>query len=191
MAGRITKYWSKWRELTMTWGDMCFYCRVEAATTIDHVIPYSYAADDDIENLRPACPLCNSLASDKMFQSADEKRWYILGKLKRRHDLRHAFCTECGIAYIYREQSPSLFLCPECYDLDKGTNYAAMSSWCDWLKLHERAGWHPEIYRRAGRMYRDNHGLQSHKFLVQCLLESLHEEEARQLTPLSLNITES
>jgi hypothetical protein len=191
MSGRITKYWSKWRELAMMYGDMCFYCGKEAATTIDHVIPYSYAVDNDIENLRPACALCNCIASDKMFQDVYEKKWYILGKLKHRHDLRHAFCTECGIAYIYREHCPSLFLCPECYDLGNDTDYADFSGWHDWLRLHVQAEWHPDIYRRAGQVYRANRSLQSHKFLVQCLVQSLHEEEARQLTPLSLNITES
>jgi len=191
MSTRITAYWSKWRDLTTIYGDMCFYCRMEAATTIDHVLPYSYAVNNELYNLRPACALCNCIAGDKIFETVEDKCAYILDRLKHRKDLRHAFCTECGIAFIYREQSPSLFLCPECYDLDQGKAFYSLTRmWRDWLRLHVKAGWSPDVYRRAGKMYRSN-GRGSHKFLVQCLIQSLREEEARQLSPLTLNIMDT
>ena len=64
---RVMTYKKWWNELTERYGDFCFYCRKEIATTIDHVVPYSWDEDNSIENLVPACGLCNSLASDKIF----------------------------------------------------------------------------------------------------------------------------
>lgn len=179
MGTRITAYWTKWRDLCTKYGDMCWYCGEEAATTIDHVIPHSYDTNSDIDNLRPACPLCNCLASDKMFPSAEEKRWYILDKLRHRHDLRHAFCTECGIAFAYRLHGPSLFLCPECYDLEYGTKLSQRRAWIEWVALHAEAGWPIAVYRRAGEMYRDNGCRGGHKFLVLCLMDAMRQEEAK------------
>ena len=82
--GRISCYWTKWKKLVERYGDMCFYCDEHVATSIDHVIPYSYVDNDELDNLRPACALCNCIAGDKMFESDLEKRWYILGKRKSR-----------------------------------------------------------------------------------------------------------
>jgi hypothetical protein len=181
-------YWSKWRDLCVKYGDMCFYCREEAATTLDHVLPYSYAIVNEIDNLRPACALCNCIASDKIFESVDAKRYYILDQLRRRHDLRHAFCTECGIAYTYRTHSPSLFLCPECYDLEYGTDWQSRAAWRAWLTLHEEAGWFIDVYREAGNFYRKHRFSGNRKFLTECLITALRNKEARELREVELSI---
>jgi hypothetical protein len=158
---RITAYWTKWKELTLRYGDMCFYCGEEAATSIDHVLPYSYAVVNSIENLRPACAMCNCIAGDKMFDSDTEKKWYILSKRNRRHDknMRYCTCTECRAPYIYRMHSPSLFMCPECYDEEYGTHYATSKTWDSWLALLADAQMWIDIFRiykglrrRAGRL---------------------------------------
>ena len=185
---RITAYWSKWRLLCMKFGDMCYYCHEEAATTLDHVMPVSYAVNHDLDNLRPACSLCNAIASDKVFPTEDDKRWYIQAERKKHHGLRHCFCNDCGIAYVYREQSPSLFLCAECYDIEYGTGYAKSSSWQDWIRLHAEAGWYIDIYRRAGKMYRGNRGAQSRRFLNSCLVAAMRAIEAEQLVDEPLSV---
>lgn len=168
---------------------MCYYCHEEAATTLDHVVPLSFAADHEIDNLRPACALCNAIAGDRVFQTEDEKRWYILAQRKKhKYGLRHCFCNDCGIAYVYREQSPSLFLCAECYDIEYGTSYAESATWRNWVKLHDEAGWYIDIYRRAGKMFRANRRAQSRKFLNTCLIEAMRTIEAEQLRNEQLSV---
>jgi hypothetical protein len=188
---RITDYWTKWKQLREMYGDMCFYCYEEAATTMDHVLPYSYEVINDLYNLRPACALCNSIVSNKIFKSVEEKRWYILDKLKQRHKLRHAFCTECGIAFIYRQHSPSLFLCPECYDLQYDTKQASRKGWKEWLELHDEAQWFSEIYREAGNKYRQNQCRGGHAYLVKCLLEAMRHVETKYGENVTIRITPS
>ena len=75
---RVNTYKKYWQELTEMYGNLCFYCRREMATTIDHVVPYSWDSDNRISNLVPACGLCNSIASNKMFDSVIQKQAYIL-----------------------------------------------------------------------------------------------------------------
>jgi hypothetical protein len=172
----------------MKFGNMCYYCHEEAATTLDHVLPASYYTIHDIDNLRPACALCNSIASDKVFPTEDDKRWYILDQRKKNHKLRHCFCTNCGIAYIYREQSPSLFLCAECYDIEYDTGYAGLSSWKNWIELHAEAGWHIDIYRRAGKLYRESLRSHSRALLNSCLVAAMRSIEAEQLGDEQLSV---
>lgn len=167
---RMPGYWAKWSELTAMFGNMCFYCGEEIATSIDHVLPHSYVVDDSIENLRPSCALCNSLASDKMFDDVYAKRSYILGKRQHRRQLRRCTCSECGVPYIYRTHGKSLFVCPECYDLDWGTDYHTRNVWKAWLDLLETAEILIEVHRLAGDIFRD-HGLRGG--LMPCLIEAM------------------
>ncbi len=144
---RNVQYRQKWNELIEYYGSTCYYCRKEIATTIDHVVPYSWDQDNDIENLVPACALCNSLASNKMFDSVEHKRQYILGERKKRTNQR-AICVDCMLPFTYRTHSPSLFLCAECYDAEYGTQYSQARQWHKWIIQLGAAGIPAEAHRR-------------------------------------------
>ena len=143
---RDKSYRKFWQELIGMYGQRCYYCRVEIATTIDHVIPYSYDMDNTIENLVPACGLCNCLAGNRHFESVEEKRQYILKKRKEKN-LRRAFCIVCLVPYAYKLHSPSLLLCPECYDADHRTSLSDGSQWRRWLLELKDAGIPIEAHR--------------------------------------------
>lgn len=140
-------YRSKWEELTSYYGTLCYYCRDELATTIDHVVPYSYDQDNSIENLVPACALCNLLASNKHFEDVEQKRQYIVAMRKHRASNR-TLCILCSLPFAYREHSPSFTLCAECYDDEYGTNYAASKNWKQWIDTCWEAGIIVEAHRR-------------------------------------------
>ena len=141
------RYRKHWDELIDRYGRTCFYCREEIAVTIDHVIPWDWDNDNNIENLVPACVLCNALASDKIFDDVERKRQYILGQRKSRK-LRRTICTDCLLPYAYLEHSPSLFLCAECYDDNYKTDHAKDKRWLFWLRICELAGIFPEAHRK-------------------------------------------
>lgn len=67
-------------ELTLTYGNLCFYCQQEPAQSVDHVIPFSAGGEDTIENLRPCCLWCNLTASNKIFKSIDDKITFLIEK---------------------------------------------------------------------------------------------------------------
>ena len=48
------------KELDKLLSRLCFYCGVEPANTIDHVISINYGGRDSIGNIVPACKSCNS-----------------------------------------------------------------------------------------------------------------------------------
>lgn len=58
-------------------GGRCVYCG-DSAEAIDHVRPYSRQGKHDESNFVASCATCNSIASDKLFGSVEEKRQYIL-----------------------------------------------------------------------------------------------------------------
>jgi len=118
------------------------------ATTLDHVMPMSWDNDDSLENLVPACGLCNGIASNKIFESVEHKRQYILSR-RANHGNRRAICTECLLPYSYREHSPSLFLCAECYDREYGTHYAERECWKVWERELADAGIYPQAHKAA------------------------------------------
>lgn len=144
---RSIEYRKFWKELTDYHGNNCFYCRKEVATTIDHVVPYSFDQDNSIENLVPACVLCNCLASNKHFESVEHKRQYILRERAKRSN-RTVICTECLLPFTYRQHSPSLFICAECYDLEYGTSLSRSLEWGRWIKLLRSAGIPAEAHRK-------------------------------------------
>ena len=45
---------------------MCFYCKINNATSIDHIIPISRGGKNNIENLMPSCISCNSKKGTKL-----------------------------------------------------------------------------------------------------------------------------
>src|SRR5216684_684991 len=54
---------------------VCAYCGGRAGT-VDHVEPFSYLYNNSDSNCVPACLECNSLATDKLFDSFETKRLY-------------------------------------------------------------------------------------------------------------------
>lgn len=68
---------SKRQEILGELGGACFYCG-EYATEVDHVVPYSYLANNSASNLVPACWICNRIAGNKNFDSLSDKKEYIL-----------------------------------------------------------------------------------------------------------------
>jgi hypothetical protein len=145
---RVVSYKKWWDELVERYGNVCFYCKKEISTTIDHVVPYSWDGDNSIDNLVPSCALCNSLASNKMFDTVVQKRAYIL-KQRNKYKNRRAICAECLLPFAYRTHSPSLFLCAECYDQEYGTQYSNEKRWDQWLAQLVDAGIMPTAHRIA------------------------------------------
>ena len=141
------KYRKHWSTLITRYGVLCYYCHEEVSSTIDHVVPYNWDGDDSLENLVPACFWCNAAASDKIFDSVQDKKEYILKKRARRRAHRHCVCSECLLPFAYLEQSPSQFLCPECWDRMHGTDYSSHLVWQAFLPILELAGFVLEAHR--------------------------------------------
>lgn len=137
-----------WDELTDIYGNVCYYCRVEIATTLDHVVPYSWDQDNAIENLVPSCTLCNSLASNMLFDSVIQKQAYIL-KHREKYKNRRSICTDCKLPFAYRLHSPSMFLCAECYDLEYATSFCSRKEWKRWTMELSLAGIIVEAHKKA------------------------------------------
>ena len=57
----------------------CQYCGCDA-DCVDHIIPWSHCHDNSPFNLVAACSLCNSVASNKVFDTFAEKKNYIVTK---------------------------------------------------------------------------------------------------------------
>mgnify|MGYP006935490965 CR=1 FL=1 len=145
-ASRSRAYKKYWQELIQLHGPRCYYCQKEIATTIDHVVPYSWDADNEKANLVLACGLCNSLAGNMMFDSVEQKRQYILGERKKRVNQR-AICAQCLLPFTYRRHSPSLLLCAECYDEEYDTDYSKTKEWRKWIYQLKAAGIPAEAHR--------------------------------------------
>jgi hypothetical protein len=143
---RSLTYKKYWKELTDRYGFRCFYCRQEIASTIDHVVPYDWDGDNSIENLVPACLLCNCLASDKVFEDVEHKRQYILERRKSRKNIR-SICVQCLLPFSYRIHGKSIFLCPECDEVENETHYAHTKEWRRWLGELYEAGIPVEAHR--------------------------------------------
>ena len=147
MQHRDRTYSKHFQKLVEIYGSMCFYCGDEVAMTIDHVIPVSWRSISDIENLRPSCVLCNVIAGNKMFDGIEHKKQYI-NERRKRYRNRRCVCTDCLMPYAYREHSPSLMLCPECYDTEYDTSHSRKASWIEFLGMMEIAGMFPEAHRK-------------------------------------------
>jgi len=104
MSERSQTYKKWWGQLVEMYGHHCYYCREEIATTIDHIVPYSWDGDNQLDNLVPACMLCNCIASNKMFDTLEQKRQYIMAQRKGRTSQR-AICTDCLLPYTYLTHS--------------------------------------------------------------------------------------
>jgi hypothetical protein len=62
----------------------CGYCFRVWATGEDHLIPQAAGGLTVAENLYPACPRCNAILGDRIFDSIDAKRAYVRAELFRR-----------------------------------------------------------------------------------------------------------
>lgn len=55
----------------------CVYCGSKAEH-IDHIIPVASSGTDDLDNLVASCVSCNLIAKDRLFDSLEEKKRFIL-----------------------------------------------------------------------------------------------------------------
>lgn len=53
------------REKFLQLGNVCYYCGIPGKMTVDHMTPISRYGTDNIDNIVPACSLCNQRKKDK------------------------------------------------------------------------------------------------------------------------------
>lgn len=63
---------AQWNKLLDRCGNICAYCRIAPASSIDHFVPLSGGGKHDFSNLIPACRSCNSLKGEK-----DPRTWIL------------------------------------------------------------------------------------------------------------------
>jgi hypothetical protein len=64
---------------------LCRYCN-ERADQVDHIIPYTWSIRNEDSNLVACCGRCNLVAGNKVFDSFDQKRDYILARRRQKRD---------------------------------------------------------------------------------------------------------
>lgn len=84
---RVTRNYS-WTH--RAYSDVCVYCGADGPT-VDHVVPWSFVQDQGRSNLVTACQICNSIASNLVFDSFDAKRAYVR---TRRQQLGYAMAPD-------------------------------------------------------------------------------------------------
>lgn len=60
----------------------CMYCG-DRAVQVDHVMPRKQGGADADHNLVACCTRCNRIAGGKVFDTFDEKKWWLLGTRKK------------------------------------------------------------------------------------------------------------
>lgn len=146
-----------WSKMIMLYGQYCAYCGQEPAQSIDHVIPWDYSYNDDIENLRPACMWCNLHAGSKMFSSFEEKQsWLRAKRTNGRGVASRTICTTCFLPYQRPHMTTSLFECPFC-DPEKSTDNRR-KEWNKFLFVLKSAGVRLEIHEEIRDLVK-NHGM--------------------------------
>ena len=60
----------EWENKLSEYRDLCAYCKKEAWSDRDHIIPLSKGGTDSIDNIVPACITCNRSKSDSL-----DKKW--------------------------------------------------------------------------------------------------------------------
>lgn len=101
-------------------GYTCGYCGFDA-TTVDHIIPYSYGGTDDPGNLIACCSICNTILGNRVFPHATAKRKfiqsrygpYLEGRIKR-HRRNLSICADCGMIYCPSARDATNVLCVQC-----------------------------------------------------------------------------
>lgn len=127
-----------WSKLISVYGKHCVYCHRNLATTLDHVIPYSYSGYHGIENLRPCCTWCNLHLSDKLFDDFESKYAFAreLYKTKSKNDM--LICSTCLLPFYSAMQS-NAFLCNYCYSKEYINTTCNDRTWSNWLSLLEKS----------------------------------------------------
>lgn len=102
-------------------GYVCAYC-LGIAEEVDHILPWSWNKNDDADNLAASCRDCNRIASNKVFETAQEKFEYINAvrknpKWQKKTKNRISVCVHCKRTYKPRHQGSTVFLCSECVNL--------------------------------------------------------------------------
>jgi hypothetical protein len=105
--------------------NVCCYCGYEA-TTVDHIVPYTYGGSDDEDNLVACCSICNSIANNRVFDTISEKRAfvrerygpYLAGRVRRARKTL-SICGDCNDVFDFRAVGASAVLCAECYARDE------------------------------------------------------------------------
>lgn len=102
----------------------CIYCG-ERAGTVDHIIPYSWSGDNSYRNLVACCQRCNSVASDKVFDSLGDKLSYVRERVgivfsdNVYLESSWVTCQECHGKFMFGRGRGEvvrndLILCPDC-----------------------------------------------------------------------------
>lgn len=163
MYRRSSSYRNKWETLCDIFGNICVYCHVMPATTIDHVMPVSYRECHDLDNLRPACFWCNVFAGSRKFDNFNDKYWWmqkhLSGKIQRKIIVNRTTCATCWLPYQRPYHTQNMFLCPECYDLEYEAHLSDRTRWRDWLLVLEIARINVDGHREFGNFCRTMHGL--------------------------------
>jgi hypothetical protein len=143
---------SKWSQLRSLYGDLCFYCSQELAQSVDHVLPTSEGGTNDIWNLRPCCMWCNQHASNKVFESVEEKREFLIEKRRANRRLAvQTLCTTCLLPFQRPHMTSSLFECPICNP--ESCDDKQMREWNRFMDTLQRAGFIFSIHRDIRKMY--------------------------------------
>ena len=64
-------------------GERCQYCGNIGAFMADHIIPRKRGGSDKVKNLVCCCGRCNKLAGNRVFDSFEEKKTWILSERDR------------------------------------------------------------------------------------------------------------
>lgn len=66
----------------------CVYCGFTFGRGVrieyDHFLPFSYSGDNNKLNMVASCRECNQIKSDKLFQTIEEARVYIVGRRREK-----------------------------------------------------------------------------------------------------------
>lgn len=97
---------------------ICVYCG-RPANSVDHIEPYDWNHNNSSSNLVAACLECNFIASDRIFNSFQEKADYIRKvrsskKWRRRIELKIAICCDCKLPFRPGVKGATNLLCADC-----------------------------------------------------------------------------
>ena len=101
----------KRRDIFKKFGNCCVYCG-EQATALDHFVPWSHDYDNGTGNLLASCGPCNQAAGNRVFDTFDQKRAWIMDHRAHRGGLVEVYCPKgCGVTYA-KQGEPGT--CPDC-----------------------------------------------------------------------------
>jgi hypothetical protein len=120
----VTAEWRALREYVLDRDSgLCQYCG-QAATCVDHIVPWSKGGPDLPSNLVGACTRCNSRANARAFDTFSEKQRYLTGT--RRFNcvgplpmgLHITTCGDCRDSFFPARAGATNILCPWCVAKD-------------------------------------------------------------------------